>query len=374
MGQPSPAPPASPGHRGWLATVAVPDWAVIAALVFGGCCSNVFALESIVSEYPRAGNLITFTQFVAIALEGLGRQLEFPSSSSATRWRWIPRLRAPVVPLSRWLTMVVMYFTASVLNNWALAFHIAVPLHIVFRSGGLMMNMVLGYLAGGKRYTSGQILSVALVTVGVVTATLGSNQSGEGLLDHSGTTFAEWLIGIGFLVVAMVLIAALGLYQEITYRKYSNVWREGLFYNHALSLPFFLPLWPLIRDQAAALGRSPPVYASQWLTAYLPGVPVPGFLAVGVPVLWVYLALNVASHMLCATGVNRLVAVAPSLTVNLILNLRKLISLILSVIIFNNSLSVQTAVGCALAFAGSLIYSQTGRKPAATPADPKKDQ
>ncbi|KAJ1995020.1 golgi uridine diphosphate-N- acetylglucosamine transporter [Dimargaris cristalligena] len=342
-------------RRWW--PLALPDWALISALVFGGCCSNVYTLESIVTAVPDAGNLITFAQFVVVSLEGLFRHVQFHSPSDPTHWSW-PRLKPRVVPLYDWLVMVVLYFLVSILNNWALAFHISVPLHIVFRSGSLMVNMVAGYLVLGKRYSTMQVAAVALVTAGVVTATLGSTHSEQRLLSHTGDTFSEWLMGIGLLALAMLLIAVLGLYQEVTYRKYNNAWREGLFYNHFLALPLFLPLWPRIQTQISVLNQSAPMAVS-----------VPGMTWV-IPSLWLFLSLNVATQYLCATGVNRLTAVATSLTVNLVLNIRKLISLILSVIIFSNPMSRQTMVGCFLVFVGSVIYSQAGRRASPSPNTP----
>ncbi|CAF5196112.1 unnamed protein product [Rotaria magnacalcarata] len=40
------------------------------ALIFIGCCSNVVFLELIIKPYPGSGNIVTFAQFVFIAIEG----------------------------------------------------------------------------------------------------------------------------------------------------------------------------------------------------------------------------------------------------------------------------------------------------------------
>jgi UDP-xylose/UDP-N-acetylglucosamine transporter B4 len=47
-------------------------------------------------------------------------------------------------------------------------------------------------------------------------------------------------MGIAMLSFAVIASAFLGLLQQHTYGKYGGHWREGLFYTHALSLPFFL--------------------------------------------------------------------------------------------------------------------------------------
>jgi UDP-xylose/UDP-N-acetylglucosamine transporter B4 len=121
------------------------NWIVIGSLLFGGCCSNVVALELLVGDAPKSGNFFTFAQFLFISCEGLFHHLEFSSSSS------IPHLKKRTVPAYRWFIMVVLFFTVSVLNNVALGYKISVPLHIIFRSGGLIVSLILGWAIAGKR-------------------------------------------------------------------------------------------------------------------------------------------------------------------------------------------------------------------------------
>ncbi len=47
--------------------------------------------------------------------------------------------------------MVSLFFVVSVVNNYAMAYGVPVPFHIVFRSGSLVSNMVLGWLILRKR-------------------------------------------------------------------------------------------------------------------------------------------------------------------------------------------------------------------------------
>lgn len=60
-----------------------------------------------------------------------------------------------------------MFFGINMLNNWAFAFNISVPVHIILRSFGSVTTMMAGYLRG-KRYSPLQILSVVLLTMGVL--------------------------------------------------------------------------------------------------------------------------------------------------------------------------------------------------------------
>ncbi|KAJ1967639.1 golgi uridine diphosphate-N- acetylglucosamine transporter, partial [Dimargaris xerosporica] len=352
---------------------------------------NVFALESIVQSVPHAGHFITFAQFAFVAFEGFLRHLEWapqPALVNATTpsgkhsispplaipRSWWPRLKPRVVPWYHWLSMVALYFTVSILNNWALAF-ISVPLHIVFRSGSLMMNMIVGYLAMGKRYSVAQVMAVACVTLGVTMATLGSqrdstaNASTPKSGEQGDSDTSAWLVGVGILVLAMVLMAILGLMQERTYRQYSNVWREGMFYNHALALPLFAFFWPSIMNQMRQIQQGPLIAVGPAIASWLPSRWQASTIgqALATPqhtlsIVWGYVALNILTQYMCAIGVNQLTARASSLTVNLVLNLRKLISLVLSVILFNNPFSHQAKLGCMLVFLGTFIYSQAGRR------------
>lgn len=69
--------------------------------------------------------------------------------------------------MSKWAISAVMFFSVNMLNNWAFAFQISVPVHIVLRSFGSVTTMAAGWLRG-KRYSQIQILSVFILTIGVV--------------------------------------------------------------------------------------------------------------------------------------------------------------------------------------------------------------
>lgn len=64
----------------------------------------------------------------------------------------------------------------------------------------------------------------------------------------------------------------------------------------------------------------------------------------------------------CIKGVNRMTSITTSLTLNLILNLRKFTSLIISIIYFENHFGFGTKMGTILVFFGTLIYTRSGIK------------
>ncbi|KAK6212992.1 AMP deaminase [Colletotrichum tabaci] len=155
----------------------------------------------------------------------------------------------------------------------------------------------------------------------------------------------------------------MGLYTEETYKKYGPQWKENLFYSHLLSLPLFLPFAPSLIRQFRRLADSPPL--SLPLLAQLTG---PGFgedvgggmAKFRIPSQLAYLAINVLTQYACIRGVNLLAAVSSALTVTIVLNIRKLVSLLLSIWLFGNRLAVGTLVGAIIVFAAQGSRGDTG--------------
>ncbi|GMK55345.1 hypothetical protein CspeluHIS016_0204010 [Cutaneotrichosporon spelunceum] len=330
---------------GALAESAAGEWLAILSLVFGGCCSNVWALEAVLKSYPSSGTFLTFAQFLYVAVQTIGSQLVW------TKGRWTPTWRRNVVPIKRWMVQVVLFFT------------IPVTVHIIFRSGGLCVSMLTGYFIGRKRYSVGQIVSSTAP-------------------DAETEYFSErvqYISGIGLLSLALFLSAWLGLWQESTYRQYGNQWREALFYNHFLSLPFFLPMYSSLSRTFSAYISSPPIT--------LLAVPTPDIAlfphiddAKGQLVRWrelavpgalLALAVNVITQGLCIRGVNRLTSRVSSTTVNLILTVRKAVSLALSVWYYGSGWSWGLIVGGAMVLGGTLVYS-TAASPRVEPSKKEK--
>ncbi|XP_037369694.1 nucleotide sugar transporter SLC35B4-like [Talpa occidentalis] len=107
-------------------------------LVFAGCCSNVIFLELLVRKQPGCGNIVTFAQFLFIAVEGFLFEVDLGR-------------KQPAIPLRHYAKMVAMFFTSNLVNNYALNLNIAMPLHMIFRSGSLIANMILGIIILKKR-------------------------------------------------------------------------------------------------------------------------------------------------------------------------------------------------------------------------------
>ncbi|XP_056595992.1 UDP-xylose and UDP-N-acetylglucosamine transporter [Triplophysa dalaica] len=308
---------------------------IATTLVFVGCCSNVVFLELLVRDFPGCGNIVTFAQFAFIALEGFIFETNFGR-------------KKPEIPLSNYGVMVSMFFTVSVINNYALNFNIAMPLHMIFRSGSLIANMILGIIILKKRYSTSKYLSIVLVSVGIFICTVMSAKQvnvEQGASEEEGVyAFLHWLLGIAMLTFALLMSARMGIFQETLYKKHGKHSKEALFYNHCLPLPGFLLLSGDIYRHAVLFSQSSPVE-----------IPVIGH---SMPVMWFYLLMNVITQYVCIRGVFILTTECASLTVTLVVTLRKFLSLVISILYFQNPFTAWHWTGTAVVFLGTLIYTE----------------
>lgn len=345
--------------------------------------------------WETKGPLITFVQFIVTALFTLPNFVSIPAGPRSLF------IAKRVIPLRSWLAYTAFFLTINLLNNWAFAYKISVPLHIIVRSGGPVASMIIGYLFNGKRYSRGQVVAVILLTLGVVGAALADAEArGQSMnieTDSNSHTIANTVTGFSILALAMILSAFQGIFADRLYERHGrNNWKEALFYSHALSLPLFLTSYPQLLSQWRTLLSSPPLLSkisavSNFTSINLGGVSATtplGVLSIPasvsgvisslalvvqrhqffqsflahVPIQVVYLFMNALTQFLCIRGVHLLAAKTSSLTVTIVLNIRKLVSLLLSIYLFGNQLAPGVLVGAALVFAGGGLYGFEGTR------------
>ncbi|KAI1137061.1 UAA transporter family-domain-containing protein [Hypoxylon sp. FL0543] len=335
------------GLAGRIFIETIPQWLAVGAmlsLIFGGCCSN--------------GTLLTFVQFLFVAVTGYISQFDI------TRPPFF--LKPNRVPIRRWLINIVLFFSINVLNNHAFSYDISVPVHIILRSGGSITTMIAGSLYG-KRYSRIQVVAVLLLTVGVVTAAWSDAQSKA----NSGEDVPKFSTGLAVLLIAQILSAIMGLYTEETYRTYGPHWKENLFYSHLLSLPLFLPFSRSLVSQFMRLANSKPLplppLIEQVNLSTLPAAMRENIERIYIPSQLAYLILNVLTQYACIRGVNLLAAASSALTVTIVLNIRKLVSLLLSIWLFGNRLATGTLIGAIVVFSAGGLYSLDSKKPTPKP-------
>jgi UDP-galactose transporter len=170
-------------------------------------------------------------------------------------------------------------------------------------------------------------------------------------MEFTGLSFE---LGLAVLLLAQLLSSFMGIYVQEVYAAHGNHWDENLFYSHFISLPLFLPLSGTLRSQLRRLQHSQPM-------------PIPAAVTDAVPAtlqMWLtklpssvfMLGLNSTMQLLCITGVNLLGAKSSAVTVTIVLNVRKLVSFILSIWLFGNPLSGKMMVGAALVFGSGALY------------------
>ncbi|KAL1651367.1 golgi uridine diphosphate-N-acetylglucosamine transporter [Diplodia intermedia] len=244
------------------------------------------------------------------------------------------------------------------LNNWAFAFRISVPVHIILRSFGSVTTMGAGWLRG-KRYSTLQVFSVAMLTVGVIISAWADATSkpfkGKSM-STAGINFtdASFEAGLLILLIAQLLSAYMGVYVQEIYEEHGKHWDENLFYSHLISIPMFLPLQSTLMSQYTRLASSPPLYLPLSVSSSLP-LPAAKMLA-SVPESVFMLLLNSTTQLLCITGVNLLSAKSSAVTVTIVLNIRKLVSFLVSIWLFGNKMGGQMMFGAFVVFGAGGLY------------------
>ncbi len=112
-------------------------------------------------------------------------------------------------------------------------------------------------------------------------------------------------------------------------------------------MPFFIFLGKDIYEHFSMAVDSNPVEVFH-LPAYGPVV---------VPCMLLYLALNVATQYACISAVFVLTTECASLTVTLVVTLRKFLSLLFSIWYFQNPFTPEHWAGTFLVFGGTLLFS-----------------
>lgn len=181
----------------------------------------------------------------------------------------------------------------------------------------------------------------------------------------------SFISGLAILAIAQILSAVMGLYTQITYSTYGSHWQENLFYSHFLSLPLFFPFLPSLRSQFHKFtSSSPVVLPPAYLRFLLPitktsnteRTPCLSSPSLSVPKDILYLALNALTQYLCIRGVNLLSARSTALGVTIVLNIRKLMSLLLSIWLFDNDLPLGILLGAGVVFGSVGLWTWEGQR------------
>jgi dolichyl-phosphate-mannose-protein mannosyltransferase len=170
-------------------------------------------------------------------------------------------------------------------------------------------------------------------------------------IDLSSASFEAGLL---ILLFAQLLSAYMGAYVEDVYIEYGNHWKANLFYSHLLSLPLFANFTPILYKQFLRLQSSQPFTVPPSIAANLPPTAIKALASTSQHVI--FLTANAVTQLLCITGVNILSANTSAVTVTIVLNIRKLVSFLLSIWIFGNQMTGLMKIGAAMVFGAGALY------------------
>eukprot|EP00397_Hematodinium_sp_SG-2012_P054686 GEMP01066136.1.p1 GENE.GEMP01066136.1~~GEMP01066136.1.p1 ORF type:complete len:337 (+),score=58.15 GEMP01066136.1:78-1088(+) len=318
-------------------------------MVFGGCMSAMIFMEYILKFDAGSGAMITFTEFLFVLLQIL------PSRFDA-HWRPVPlrcRKRNHVIHAALWVTM-------SWLVNYAYNFNIGVPIHTIFRACNIVASVIFGALFFRVSYTLRQLMAAVAITLGVICGTLGdagvicgpTGCGGSGVTWANWSTvmaesedLAVWYVGIAILVAVMCLQSLLGHLQRIFYieagtEHQKEVAEEFMLVSAVFAFIPCLFTWSHIVEKWNLLFTSPPIHSL---------IPIP--FALGM------VLLNNVTQAICIRGVFYLASSHSPLTVNITLSVRKFLTVITSVVYFNNPWTHMHSLAMVLVFGGAFLYS-----------------
>jgi UDP-xylose/UDP-N-acetylglucosamine transporter B4 len=246
-----------------------------------------------------------------------------------------------------------------------------------------------------------QTISVLLVTLGVVLTTVSASQPKSASAQYAFDPRYSYAIGIGILSLALLLSGILGLVQDRMYERYGRpnlsapvptpvngngnghsgkhpsitkqkapeaAWQESMFYLHFLALPMFYFVRQDLTAQFHSIhigpARALPTFSRFPLLAFVPLDKLPQLPfqlpTLHVPAAYLPLLLNTLTQLLCVAGVHRLTTAVSSLSVTLVLVVRKATSLVLSVLVLRAGATGDVHLmwfGACLVLLGTVGYS-----------------
>lgn len=81
------------------------------------------------------------------------------------------------------------FYKVNVINNWAFSFKVPLTLHIVFRAGSLVTNLLLSRLILKRQFSKSKYISVATITLGIL---------------NSGIEYKSQLLNSGIIICTLV--------------------------------------------------------------------------------------------------------------------------------------------------------------------------
>ena len=222
----------------------------LGAVVAAGCISFVSFDYLLSNTHSRHGGttsvaaLLTFCELV-FALVGMIAMGPFP-------WFHFPTLDIALrnnasgeaaIPMRYHLVISALEFIQSLCQNLALDFaHLPLPLFLVAANSGVAFNVAIGALCLGKRFSTGQLLGVALVVAGVLLAVssklaAASTELTGGVVVTPPTTSRspKYTAGAALLVLALLAGSVLGVLRDREATRFGRHAEETFFWSNTIN-------------------------------------------------------------------------------------------------------------------------------------------
>ena len=215
------------GGEGWLSSLP----ALSLGLVVAGCCCQL-PYELLNTSDRGCGCLTSTCEAV------FGLALTAPTALRQEAW---------TVPVRTHLLLAAAAVLYPLLLNQAMASPLPVVLLSTLKNGNLVANAIVGAALLGKRYSAAQMLSVALVSLGLVMSALGGTVSDtadeKGDEERGDVAFGlDGMIAVACLAGALFSRALTGGLQEAAFARCEGraPAEEMLFFRDAFGLPVLL--------------------------------------------------------------------------------------------------------------------------------------
>jgi len=316
-------------------------------MLIGGGMTTAVTVELLSQIDPEAcGVWLTAFQVLGIAISASKSQLSTsnnpkstnnskstkePKQSTKSQTLFIPRK----IPILTHCTSASLVAVAMIASNSAIAYQIPLPLHILLKSASLPASAFISYYTGRLTLNKPTIGAISTVTAGVLIATIGGappSSSTRSSLSKPNSTLIGGLLAAGSVVASAIL----GAFQDNTFETYGKHWREALFYSHALTLPAFF----LFRKQLYQILK-------RWLQPKKRNIK-----------LWLLLLSNIACVNVAMSGIYKITNETSSLSCTIAVTVRKFLSLLLSLQLFNKGIFGKSQwIGTMGVFGGSLFWT-----------------
>ena len=190
-----------------------------------------------------------------------------------------------MIPSGYHVASSLCVIVACTLGNLSLDLGLPLPLFFLIKCGNLVASMLVGFVIMGKHYHARQVVSVSLITLGLVLSTVkGNPKGGASTGEDPPSSAGRVILGAGVLFAALVSNSLLGVVQEAAFRTYGNHFEELTF----MSTLAFLPLYLGINHDAITS------HAAAWFGGSLGSA------------VWIPLAVNMLSNHICRIAMCRL--------------------------------------------------------------------